>query len=387
MKPFVYRNPTVLHFGRGAAAALKEEIAPGTRVFVLYGRGSAKACGACGDVRRALSHCTVHEFWGVEPNPQTATLARALEEARAFGTQFLLAVGGGSALDGGKLLACALAEKAPRGLWDIVVTRRPCGMIPFGGVVTLPATGSEMNRSAVISHAETKEKRSFDTPLWPRFAIVDPAYARTLSPKQLAPALADIAAHVLEQYLTKTGQSRTMDRWAEGLLLTLRETAPALIGGRASERDLEDYALAAVLALNDMIAMGVEQDWSAHAIGHEITALTGLAHGSTLAIVYPALCRALFEEKKGKLAQMGARVFGIGEPGEEKRARLAADALEGFFASLGLPTRLDEAGAPEDIDGIICRRFAERGLALGENRSVDAEAVRRILALARPAKA
>lgn len=357
------------------------------RVLVTFGGGSVKRNGVYDQVKAALAGIDHVEFWGIEANPKVETLRKCIEFGREQKAGFILAVGGGSVLDGSKLVACALAEGETRDAWDIVLSRRPARCIPYASVMTLPATGSEMNANSVISRLETKEKLAFVAPENPRFSILDPECCRSLGAAQVAASLADITAHVLEQYMTEPGQSRPMDRWAEGLLLTLVDIAPAL---RAPEPDydvLADYMLTATLGLNDMICMGVNQDWATHAIGHEITALTGMAHGATLAIVFPALLRVLIDAKEAKLVQMGERVFDVHYGTDRERALETIVRLEAFFASLGLPTRLDEAGVGEDVEREIVRRFEERNWKLGEHKNITAAQIAAILASARPAKA
>ena len=387
MQNFEYYNPTRLIFGRGEIASLAKHLPAGVRVLVTFGGGSVKRNGVYDQVKAALAGIDHVEFWGIEANPKVETLRKCIDFGRRENVGFILAVGGGSVLDGSKLVACALAEGETRDAWDIVLSRRPARCMPYASVMTLPATGSEMNANSVISRLETKEKLSFVAPENPRFSILDPECCRSLGAAQIAASLADITAHVLEQYMTEPGQSRPMDRWAEGLLLTLVDIAPAL---RAPEPDydvLADYMLAATLGLNEMICMGVSQDWATHAIGHEITALTGMAHGATLAIVYPALLRVLIDAKEAKLVQMGERVFDVHFGTARERALETIARLEAFFASLGLPTRLDEAGVGEEVDREIVRRFEARGWKLGEHRNVTPAQIAEILASARPAKA
>ena len=359
MQNFEYYNPTRLIFGRGEIASLTRHIPEGVRVLVTFGGGSVKRNGVYDQVKAALAGIDHVEFWGIEANPKVETLRKCIEFGREQKAGFILAVGGGSVLDGSKLVACALTEGETRDAWDIVLSRRPARCIPYASVMTLPATGSEMNANSVISRLETKEKLAFVAPENPRFSILDPECCRSLGAAQVAASLADITAHVLEQYMTEPGQSRPMDRWAEGLLLTLVDIAPEL---RTPEPDydvLADYMLTATLGLNDMICMGVNQDWATHAIGHEITALTGMAHGATLAIVFPALLRVLIDTKEAKLVQMGERVFDVHYGTDRERALETIVRLEAFFASLGLPTRLDEAGVGEDVEREIVRRFNE----------------------------
>ena len=387
MQNFEYCNPTRLIFGRGQIASLAKHIPAGVRVLVTFGGGSVKRNGVYDQVKAALEGIDHVEFWGIEANPKVETLRKCIEFGRENKIGFILAVGGGSVLDGSKLVACALVEGETRDAWDIVLSRRPKSCIPYASVMTLPATGSEMNANSVISRLETKEKLSFVAPEYPRFSILDPECCRSLSAPQVAASLADITAHVLEQYMTDPGQSRPMDRWAEGLLLTLLDIAPLLRRPEPDYDVLADYMLSATLGLNDMICMGVTQDWATHAIGHEITALTGLAHGATLAIVYPALLRVLIDAKEGKLVQMGERVFDVHDGTDRERALETITRLEAFFASLGLATRLEEAGIGEEVDREIVRRFEVRQWKIGDHRNITPAQIAGILAAARPASA
>lgn len=387
MKPFTYYNPTRLVFGRGRIAELRELLPKDTRILVTYGGGSVKRNGVYEQVEAALEGFDHVEFWGIEPNPKVETLEKAIELGRREKAGFVLSVGGGSVLDGSKLIACALAHPEGTSAWDLVLSRRPKACLPYADVMTLPATGSEMNDNGVISRLTTDEKISFVAPRYPEFSILDPDTCRSLPKNQMRASLADIVAHVLEQYLTQPGQSRTMDRWAEGILHTVIEIAPKLLAEKpAPDAVLDDYMLSATLALNEMIAMGVNQDWATHAIGHEITAFTGTPHGASLALVFPALCRVRFDLKKDKLAQMGERVFGLVDTDRDSLARGAIEALEDFFASLGLPTRLDEAGIPVEVDAKIVERFRERGWKLGEDRAMTVDEIAAVLRAARPCR-
>ena len=225
MQNFEYYNPTRLIFGRGEIASLTRHIPEGVRVLVTFGGGSVKRNGVYDQVKAALADIDHVEFWGIEANPKVETLRKCIEFGREQKAGFILAVGGGSVLDGSKLVACALTEGETRDAWDIVLSRRPARCIPYASVMTLPATGSEMNANSVISRLETKEKLAFVAPENPRFSILDPECCRSLGAAQVAASLADITAHVLEQYMTEPGQSRPMDRWAEGLLLKLVDIA------------------------------------------------------------------------------------------------------------------------------------------------------------------
>lgn len=377
MNNFVYCNPTRLVFGKGQIARLSELIPKQARVMVTFGGGSAKRNGVYDAVRKALQGYNVVEFWGIEPNPSIETLRKAIELGLDRRVDFLLAVGGGSVLDGTKLIAAALAnpEIEP---WQLVLRGRESNSIPFASVMTLPATGSEMNSGAVISRRETQEKRSFYSN-YPQFSILDPEVTFSLPPHQLACGLTDIFVHVLEQYLTTPGQSRPMDRWAEGLLLTILEIAPKIWQNNRNYDLMADYMLTATLALNDMIRMGVTQDWSTHMIGHELTALCGIAHGASLAIVMPGTMRILSEQKWSKLLQYAERVWGLTEGSEAERVNQAIVETESFFQSLGLATRLSDAGIPENVINIIADRFNQAEAMYGEARNVDGNVAREIL--------
>jgi len=318
----------------------------------------------------------LYEFWGIEPNPRVETLRKAIQQGKENNINYLLAVGGGSVLDGTKLIAAGIATD--KDAWDIVLSGVADKQIPFASVMTVPATGSEMNGGAVISREETKEKYAFNGD-YPQFSILDPEVTFSLSEYQIACGLSDAYTHVLEQYLTTPGQSRIMDRWAEGILLSLTEIAPKI---RVNPRDYDlmaDFMLAATLALNDFIRMGVTQDWATHQIGHELTALHGITHGHTLAIVMPGLLRVMKKQKQAKLLQYGERVFKITEGSEEERADKAIKMTEEFYRSLGLNTRLLEEGIGIETIETIARRFNERGVALGENRNVTGDVTREIL--------
>ena len=386
MRNFEFFNPTRLIFGRDQIARLADHIPAGSLVLVTFGGGSVKRNGVYDQVTAALKDVAHVEFWGIEANPKIETLRKAIALGREKHVNFVLAVGGGSVLDGSKLIACALADDPTRDPWDIVLTRQPVGCIPYASVMTLPATGSEMNANSVISCIATQEKFAFQAPHFPTFSILDPDCCYSLSAAQVAASLADITAHTLEQYMTWPGQSRPMDRWAEGLLLTLKDIAPLLREPKPDYDTMADYMLTATLGLNEMIAMGVSQDWATHAIGHEITALTGIAHGATLAIVFPALLRVMIDDKEAKLVQMGERVFGVTEGTPRERALKTIDALESFFASLGLATRLEEAKVDVSVDQTIVERFKARKAAIGERGHVTWVEVEKILATARPAK-
>lgn len=376
MKNFVFQNPTKLVFGKGQISQLATLIPKDKKLMVTFGGGSVKKNGIYGQVVEALKGHNYVEFWGIEPNPTVETLRRAIAQGKERGIDFLLAVGGGSVLDGTKLIAAGIPYDGDA--WEIVTKRRADKSIPFASVMTLPATGSEMNSGAVISRSETKEKMAFYG-RYPEFSILDPEATYSLPPEQIAAGLADIYVHVMEQYLTIPGQSRVMDRWAEGLLLTVIDVAPLI---RKNQRDYDtmaDFMLSATLALNDFIRMGVIEDWSTHMIGHELTALHGITHGASLAMVLPGTMRVLKEQKKGKILQYGERIFGITQGSEKERVDKAIEKTEEFFRSLGLKTRLSEAGVGDETIEEVRRRFNASGVRYGEGGNVDGDMAKAIL--------
>lgn len=376
MKNFIFQNPTKLVFGKGQIEKLSELIPLDVNLLITYGGGSVTKNGVYDQVKKALKGRSYTEFWGIEPNPRVETLRRAIALGKVKEINYILAVGGGSVLDGTKLIAAGIVSD--KDAWEIVLSGVAENQIPFASVMTVPATGSEMNGGAVITREETHEKFSFGGD-YPQFSILDPEVTYSLSDHQIACGLADAYTHVLEQYMTTTGQSRIMDRWAEGLLLSIIEIAPKI---KESPNDYElmaDYMLSATLALNDFIRMGISQDWATHQIGHELTALHGITHGHSLAIVMPGTLRELKVQKHDKLLQYGERIFNITEGTEEDRVNKAIEKTEEFYRSLGLTTRLSEENVGEDTIETIARRFNDRGVAYGENRNVTGDVAREIL--------
>lgn len=377
MENFIFQNPVKLIMGRGMIASLSKEIPMDKRIMITFGGGSVKKNGVYDQVKEALKNHNTVEFWGIESNPSIETLRKAIALGKENKVDFLLAVGGGSVIDGTKLISAGLLYDGDA--WDMVLAGEPAnGTVPLATVLTIPATGSEMNNGAVISRHETKEKFAFFG-AFPLFSILDPEVTYSLPPYQIACGLADTFVHTVEQYMTIPGQSRVMDRWAEGILQTLVEIAPKIKENSHDYSLMSDFMLSATMALNGFIAMGVTQDWATHMIGHELTALHGLTHGHTLAIVYPAILRVLREQKGDKLLQYGERVFGIVSGTREERIDSAIAKTEEFFRSLGLTTRLHEENIGQESIAEIEKRFNERGVKFGENENVDGVMARRIL--------
>lgn len=377
MYNFEFQNPTKLIFGKGTIARIKDEIPAGTKLMLTFGGGSVKKNGVYEQVIDALKGYDVVEFWGIEPNPKVETLRKAIELGKRENVDFILAVGGGSTLDGTKLIACGI--KYDGDAWELVLDNSLVKSgVPFASVMTMPATGSEMNSGAVISNLATKEKFAFYS-YYPKFSVLDPEVTYSIPEYQVSCGIADTFVHVMEQYLTTTGINSLMDRWAEGLLMNLIDIAPGIAEDHKNYDLMSQYMLSATMGLNGFIAMGVPQDWATHMIGHELTALHGVTHGESLAIVLPATMTVLSEQKKLKILQYGERVWGITEGSESERITKAIEKTEQFFRLLGLKTRLHELNIGEETIAEIERRFNERGVKLGECKNITGTVARAIL--------
>lgn len=382
MYNFEFQNPAKLIFGKGSIARIAEEIPAQSKIMLTFGGGSVKRNGVYDQVIKALEGRNVVEFWGIEPNPKYETLVEAIALARREGVDFLLAVGGGSVIDGTKFIAAAIPYEGEP--WDIItrndIVRKA---VPLATVLTLPATGSEMNNGAVISRRTTHEKFPFHSDLvFPRFSVLDPCVTFSLPKKMIAAGLADTFVHVMEQYMTYPVDARVMDRWAEGLLQTVMEISPAAMGDNPDYDTMANFMLCATMGLNGFIAMGVPQDWATHMIGHELTALHEITHGVTLAIVLPQLLRVMRQDKHDKLLQYATRVLGITEGDDEACIDEAIRRTEEFFHSLGIATRLSDYGVGQATVDEIVRRFTERGAVWGERHDVTPDKVRKILEMA-----
>ena len=382
MNNFTFHNPTKIYFGRGQIAKLDEAVPQEGTTLLLYGGGSIKRNGVYEQVRAALGSRDVVEFGGVEPNPTYETLMEAVALARREDAAFLLSVGGGSVLDGTKFVAAAVPLDGEP--WDILTgARKPERAVPLGAVLTLPATGSEANANAVVSRRSTQEKLGFSSRhVYPRFSVLDPETTFSLPERQVANGIADAFVHVMEQYMTYPAGAPLQDRLAESILQTLVEVAPKTLAEPANYEHRATFMWSATMALNGLIGLGVPQDWATHGIGHELTALYGIDHARTLAVVLPALLAEQREGKRDKLLQYGARVWGLTEGDEDARIDGAVEKTAAFFESLGIPSRLAAyAEASPDTPALVADRLAARGaVPLGERRDLSAERVRRILA-------
>ena len=379
MQNFIFKNPVKLIFGKGQIARIADEIKPGSKVMMTYGGGSIKRNGIYAQVMDALKQCTVIEFGGIEANPDYATLMKAIAKGKEEKIDIILAVGGGSIIDGTKFIAAGMNYDGDP--WDFIIGKAPVPpAMPFATVLTLPATASEMNNGAVISRRETNEKYAFhNLEGYPLFSVLDPTAVFSLPKKQISNGIVDTFVHITEQYLTVPGP-RVMDRFAEGLMLTLIEIAPKLMGDGTPEYDCcADFMMAATMGLNGFIAMGAVEDWATHMIGHELTALHGLDHGETLAVVWLGTMNVMRNEKRAKLVQFAARVWGINDGTADERIDNAIARTEEFFRSLGKKTRLGEYGIGSETINVIKKRFEERNWNLGENGIVTPDKAEAIL--------
>lgn len=377
---FEFQNPTRIVFGQETVARLDSLVPANARVLVLYGGASAERNGTLAEVRAALGPRERFEFGGIEPNPAFETLMRAVELARAEKVNFLLAVGGGSVIDGTKFVAAAVPFAGDA--WQILETYGGVvsQALPFGVVVTLPATGSEMNNGAVVTRKSTKTKAHFGSPLvFPQFSVMDPTKTYTLPARQLANGVVDSFVHVVEQYLTYPAEGRVQDRFAEGLLQTLIEIGPKVVKEPADYDSRANLMWAATMALNGLIGAGVPQDWATHLVGHELTALHGMDHAQTLAVLLPSMLDLRRETKRAKLLQYAERVWQITEGSENARIDLAIQKTRDFFESLGVSTRLSGYGiGAEAIDQLVAALESHGMLRLGEHQEVTLELSRKV---------
>lgn len=381
MNNFEFYCPTKMVFGKGSIAKLKDLISKNDKVLMVYGGGSIMKNGVYDQVKEALKDYQLFEFSGIEPNPVYETCMKAVEIVKREKIDFLLAVGGGSVLDAVKFIAVA-SNYTGENPYDLVKKDLPFyDAMPLGSVMTLPATGSEMNCASVISKLDTQEKFAMRNPsVYPKFSIVDPETTYTLPMNQLKNGIVDIFTHVMELYATYDVNTPLQDSWALGLVKTLVQEAPRTIANPADYDARANLCWCATCGLNYWISCGVVQDWSTHRIGHEITAFYGLDHGQVLAIILPRLWEVRINEKSNKLAKLAREVFGCTEADDIEASRCAIKKTEEFFHSVGMPTKLADYG----IDALeaaqrVKERFEERGTLLGEDLKVDAQMMYDIL--------
>lgn len=380
MLNFSFSNSTKIHFGEEQIAKLSSEIPSTAKVLITYGGGSIKKNGVYEQITHALIDHNYVEFSGIEPNPTYETCIQAVDLIKQHDVDYILAVGGGSVIDGSKFIAAAAKfEGEP---WDILSKKaKISAALPLGVILTLPATGSESNSFAVVTKKSTQDKFAFGHPLLqPKFAILDPRVTFSLPERQVTNGIVDAFVHTIEQYLTYDVGAKLQDRFAEGLLQTLVEEGPRALSEPDNYQVRANLMWTATMALNGLIGSGVPQDWSTHMIGHEITAQYDLDHAQTLAIVLPRLMWEQRENKRQKLLQYAQRVWNITEGNDEQRIRSAIDKTEQFFHSVGMKTRLSDYGLSEDSVDTLVAQLERHGLtALGEKQDIDLKKSRQIL--------
>ncbi|MDY0361303.1 MAG: iron-containing alcohol dehydrogenase [Desulforegulaceae bacterium] len=381
---FDFYNPTRILFGKDKIEEMGSLIPKDAKVLITYGGGSAKKNGIIDKAKSVLKSNTVFEFSGIEPNPNFETLMKAVEIVRKEKIDFILAIGGGSVIDGTKFISLASYYEGDEtdllkfGFMPIT-SETVKKAVPLGSVLTLPATGSEMNSGAVITY--NHGKFPVMSPLaFPVFSVLDPTYTFTLPKIQVANGIADAFIHTLEQYITYPVDARVQDRWAEGILHTLIETGETSVNEPENYDARANHMWSATMALNGIIAAGVPQDWATHMIGHELTAMFGIDHGQTLAVVYPALMEVRRDQKREKLIQYAERIWNIEETDQNKKINLAIERTRGFFESLGIKTRLSEYGVKEEQLSDVVEQLKAHGMtALSETQDITPEISLKIL--------
>jgi NADP-dependent alcohol dehydrogenase len=388
MNNFEFYNSTRIIFGKGTIAKLSKRVPRKAKVMLIYGGGSIKENGVYDQVMDALKKHEVIEFGGIEANPDYATLLKAIKKVRKKNVDFLLAVGGGSVIDGTKFISIAAPNKDIEP-WDILTSNLAKDLkkvVPFGTVLTLPATASEFNHNAVISRRETEEKLSFASDsVYPKFSILDPETTYSLPQNQLRNGLVDAFVHVMEQYMTYPVGAIVQDRQAEALLMAIMEMAPAVLEMDPPQYDARaNFMWVCSNALNHLIGVGVPQDWATHRIGHELTALYGLAHAESLAVVLPWLLWYKRDQKRDKLLQYGYRVMDQKMQKYSERIDRTIEATTAFFQSLGMPTTVTSFGVdPDEAAAKVQARWEALGWSLGEHDDITGADAAAILRLSR----
>ncbi len=368
---FEYENTTNIVFGEGQIAKLAALIDKKEKILITIGGGSVKKNGVLAQVEKALAGYDYDIFEGIESNPQFLTLMDAANLIKENGHSFILAVGGGSVVDGSKFIAAAARyNKDNEENWQIIETfgQLITDAVPMGCILTLPATGSETNVAAVISYKEEGKKAPFFSPLVrPKFAILDPLTTLSLPKSQTVNGIADTYVHILEQYLVDREYSPVLDRAAEALLTVLVEEAPKLLQNPDDVKLRAEIMYCATLALNGQLSLGVNTDWSTHALGHELTAAYGIDHGASLSMILPTSLSLRKEEKAKKLATYAQRVHGI----KNATAEDGINAINEFFKQIGSPTKIPHELTNTDAEKLVFNLSAQNSLPIGENANID----------------
>lgn len=381
MLNFDFQNPTKLMFGQGRIADIAGEIPRNARVLITYGGGSVKRNGVLDQVKAALAGYDLTEFAGIEPNPVYETLMRAVDLVKSQKLDYLLAIGGGSVIDGTKFIACAALFTGDP--WEIIL-RRGVGIteaMPLGTILTLPATGSESNPRAVVTRKSMNAKISFySTAIFPRFAVLDPTITYSLPPAQISNGVVDAYMHVFEQYMTYPVEAKLQERFSEGILLTLLEEGPKALADPLNYDVRSNVMLCATMALNGLIGSGVPHDWSTHMVSHELTALYGIDHACTLAVLMPGMLKVQKEDKRLRLLQYAERIWGLKDGDEDVIIDAAIEKTREFFETMQLKTHLSDYGLTADNIPEILEHLEKHDMVrLGERKNVTPDRVRKAL--------
>jgi NADP-dependent alcohol dehydrogenase len=381
MNSFEWYNPTKIIFGEDSFEKISKEIPKNARILMTYGGGSIFKNGIYDAIKKQLDGFYVEEFGGIEPNPTYQTLKKAIELIKTNDLNFILAVGGGSVIDGTKFISAGVLFEGDS--WEIPKKGiRVEKTMPFGTVLTLPATGSEMNSGAVITNKETGEKLGMGSPhLFPKFSICNPSVIKSLPKTQIQNGIIDAFTHVLEQYVTYPIGASLQDRISESILKTLIEITPKILNEQYNVTTASNFMYSCTMALNGQIQKGVPTDWATHMIGHELTAHFNIDHARTLAIIMPNLYRVKFENKKEKLAQMAERVFNIEKTDTNFMAEKAIESLEAFYKQIEMPYKIsDYTKEGNGISEKIKETFISRNwLGLGERKDISPDEVEKIV--------
>lgn len=383
MENFSFVNPVKIIFGKDTIQSLSKEIPVDSKVLITYGGGSIKRNGVYDQVVKALSAFECYEFSGIEANPHYETCMKAVELIKEKNVNYVLAVGGGSVIDATKFIVAAACFEG-NDPWEILSKRLPINKaLPFGTVLTISATGSEMNSGAVITKAETHDKLAFgSSKVYPQFSVLDPEVTYSLPMKQVSNGVVDAFVHVVEQYVTYPVNAMVQDKFAEAVLVTLITEGPKALETPDDYDIRANLMWASTWALNGWIGCGVPEDWATHMIGHEITALYGLDHAQTLAIVLPGVLSVMRKGKADKIVQFGEQVFGIyNNMTKEERIDETIRAVVNFFEEMQVKTRLSDYGLGEEVVNAVSSRIKERGWKLGEHQNITADTVKEILTL------
>ena len=380
MENFIFQNPVKILFGKGMTAKAAALIPAKAKILLVYGGGSVKKTGPYAQTVAAIGKRKFAEFGGIEPNPEYATCMKAVKLARDKKLDFIIALGGGSVIDACKFIAAAGAYQG-KDPWDILEKGLPVkDALPLGTILTLPATGSEMNMNSVVSRREIGKKLAFASEkVYPQFSVLDPTFTYTLPKRQTRNGVIDAFVHVMEQYLTRPANAEIQDRFAESIAQTLVKEGPVALKKPDDYDCRANIMLAATMALNHLIAAGVPQDWSSHLIGHELTALYGLDHAETLAIALPKVMEYKKAQKLDKIVQLGRRVFGIEAKGKAKAANATIDAVKKFFVKMGAGIELKSYKLPADAPEAVGKNIARTYKAIGENGDITPADVVKIL--------